>query len=68
MVNSLIMVNEPARIVAEDICFTALEYAALAAQVNADAQTTLTYGLIIGAIAGAIGLYLGLWLNGRNKK
>ena len=63
-----IMLTEPARIVAEDICFTAMEYAALVAQVNADAQTAITYGLIIGAIVGAAGLYLGLWYNDRRKK
>ena len=63
-----IMLTEPARIVAEDICFTAMEYAALVAQVNADAQTAITYGLILGAVAGAAGLYLGLWYNDRRKK
>jgi len=66
--DSLIMLSEPARIVAEDVCFTAMEYAAIVARVNADAQTTLWTGLIIGAVAGAIGLYLGLWYNGRNKE
>ena len=63
--DSLIMLSEPARIVAEDICFTAVEYAALVAQVNADAQTAITYGLMIGAVVGAAGLYLGLWYNKR---
>ena len=59
MVNP-IMLSEPAQIVAEDICFTAIEYAALVAQVNADAQTAITYGLMIGAVVGAASLYLGL--------
>ena len=67
MVNPITL-SDSVRIVAEDVCFTAVEYAALVAQVNADAQTTLTYGLIIGAIAGAAGLYLGLWYNDRRKK
>ena len=62
------MLNETVRVVAEDICFTAMEYAALVARVNADAQTALTYGLFIGAIAGAVGLYFGLWYNGHRKK
>ena len=66
--DSLIMLNESARVVAEDVCFTAMEYVALVAQVNADAQTAITYGLIIGAIAGAAGLYFGLWYNDRRKK
>ena len=67
--DSLIMLSDPARIVAEDVCFSAMEYAALVARVNADAQTTMTYGLIIGAMAGAAGLYFGKrWYDGRNKK
>ena len=68
MVNP-IMLNEPARIVAEDVCFTAMEYAALVARVNADAQTTMTYGLILGAIAGSAGLYFGKrWYDNRRGK
>ena len=66
--DSLIMLSEPAQIVAEDICFTAMEYAALVAQVNADAQSAITYGLIIGAVAGAAGLSLGRWYNDRREK
>ena len=66
--DSLIMLNETVQVAARDVCFTAIEYATMVARVNADAQSAITYGLIIGAVAGAAGLYLGLWYNDRRKK
>jgi Na+/H+ antiporter NhaD/arsenite permease-like protein len=54
--------------VAKDVCYTAAEWAALAAQVNSDMYTALWTGLVIGAVVGAAGLYLGLWYNGKNRK
>jgi hypothetical protein len=63
MDNQIILSN-----IAENVCFTASEWAALAAQINSDAHTALWTGLIIGAVAGAAGLYLGLWYNGKNRK
>ena len=67
MVNPITL-SDSMQIVAEDICFTAIEWSATVARVNADAQTALTYGLVIGAIVGAAGLYFGLWYNGHRKK
>ena len=65
--DSLIMLNETVQVAARDVCFTAIEYATMVARVNADAQTTMTYGLIIGAMAGAAGLYFGKrWYDGRH--
>ena len=66
--DSLIMLNETVQVAARDVCFSAMEYAALVAQVNADAQSAITYGLIIGAVAGVAGLSFGLWYNDRRKK
>lgn len=54
--------------VAKDVCHTAAEWAAFAAQVNSATQTALWAGLIIGAVVGAAGLYLGLWYSGNIKK
>jgi hypothetical protein len=52
----------------ENICYTAAEWAALAAQVNSDTYTALWTGLIIGAVVGAAGLYLGIRYNATHRK
>jgi len=59
MVNPITL-SEPIGIIATDICYTAAEWTALAAQINSDTYTALWTGLIIGAVVGAAGLYLGI--------
>lgn len=54
--------------IAENICFTAAEWTALAAQINSDTYTALWTGMIIGAVVGAAGLYLGIWYHGKSRK
>lgn len=66
--DKLILLNDAASIIAKDICYTTAEWAAIVSQVNADMQTALWTGLVIGAIAGAAGLYIGLWYNGKKRK
>jgi hypothetical protein len=65
---SQIILNEPLKIIVENITITPAEWAAITTQINTDMQITLWVGLIIGAVVGAAGLYCGLWYSGNLKK
>lgn len=60
--------DQPMRVAADNITFTASQWSAFVAGVNGGMWTALLTGLIIGAIAGAGGLYLGMWYRGRQQK